>query len=61
MDNIKDVSWCNEGKHIVPRESITHINTSKQNVHRRLCTDCKNRLVDIRKAKAKLPLPVAVA
>ena len=54
-DNITDVSYCPECRHIVPRKAMTHIDTSKANVKRRLCTNCKSNLIELRKAKAKLP------
>lgn len=50
---IKDVSHCFHSGlkgHMVPREKMTTINTA--NGTRRICEDCKNRVMDAR-AKAK--------
>ncbi len=52
MNGQKDMVYCPQGSHIVPREAMTKMLTAKG--VRRLCTDCKDKTMDRRAEIAKL-------
>lgn len=45
----KNVTYCKEGKHIVPSSEMTSIDTAHKNYRRPCCDACKDRIISLRK------------
>jgi hypothetical protein len=50
----KDVEYCKEGKHIVPADEMTSIDTGQKGYRRPCCNSCKDKIISLRKAAKTL-------
>jgi hypothetical protein len=50
--DVKDVQWCAQGSHIVPRETMTRMLADNGKAWRHVCTACKDSTYE-RRSKAK--------